>query len=56
MRLVAAAVVAEHTLDDDTTFSEPGDRVLEDLGRGLAGLVVAGLDVGDAGMVVDDGV
>ena len=50
---VAAAVVAEHALDGDATLGEPGNRVLEHVGRGFLGLVVAGLDVGDAGVVVD---
>ena len=54
--LVAAAVVADHALDGDAAISEPGDRVLEDGDRGLFGLVVVGFDVGDAGVVVDDGV
>ncbi len=56
VRLVAAAVVGQDPLDGDTAVGEPGDRILEDVGRGLFGLVFAGLDVGDAGVVVDDGV
>jgi hypothetical protein len=56
VRLVAATVVAEHPVDVDAAVSDPGDRVAQDLGRGLLGLVVAGLDLGDSGVVVDDGV
>ena len=51
---VAAAVVGQHALDGDTVLGEPGDRVLEDLGRGLLGFVVVGLDVGNPGVVIDD--
>ena len=40
----------------DAPFGEPGDRVAEHVGGGLLGLVVVGLDVGDTGVVVDDGV
>jgi hypothetical protein len=54
--LVAAAVVAEDSLEDDAAVGEPGDRVLEVVDGGLLGLVVARLDGGDEGVVVDGGV
>jgi hypothetical protein len=56
VRLVAAAVVGQHALDGDAAVGKPGHGVLEDLGRGFLGFVVVGLDVGDAGVVVDHGV
>jgi hypothetical protein len=56
MGLVAAAVVADHARHGDTPAGEPGDRVLEDRGRSLLRLVVVSLDVGDTGVVVDNGV
>jgi hypothetical protein len=55
-RSVAAAVVAEDASDCDAALGKPRNRVAQDLGSGLLGLLVAGLDVGDSGVVVDDGV
>jgi len=53
---VGGAVVGEHTLDGDASVGEPGDRSAQDADRGGGFLVGADLCVGDAGVVVDDGV
>lgn len=41
-------------MNGDAADDEPGDSVAQDLGHGLLGLIVAGLDVGDPGVVVED--
>lgn len=53
--LSGAVVVAEHTLHHHAAVGELDDSVLQDVGRGLLDLVIVSLDVGDAGVVVDDG-
>lgn len=52
--LLATAVVTEHPMNGDAADDEPGDSVAQDLGHGLLGLIVADLDVGDPGVVVED--
>ena len=56
MGSVATAVVGQDTFDGDAALCEPGNSVAQDLDRGVLGLVLAGLDLGDAGVIVDDGV
>jgi hypothetical protein len=47
VRPIAAAVVGEHAVDGDAALGEPGHRMAQDLGGGLLGFVIMGLDVGD---------
>jgi len=54
--LVGGAVVGEHPLDCDTALGEPGNSSLQDADRGDRLLVGVDLCVGDAGVVIDDGV
>jgi hypothetical protein len=56
VRLVGRSVVGEHAFDGDTAVGEPGDSPLQHTDGGVGLLVGADLGVGDAGVVVDDGV
>lgn len=56
MGSVATPVVCHDTFDGDAALSEPGNAVAQDLDCGVFGLVFAGLDAGNASVVVDDGV
>ena len=53
---VGGAVVGQDAFDGDAAVGEPGDRAAQDPDRGGGLLVVVDLDVGDPGVVVDDGV
>ena len=56
VRPIIPAVVLEDPLDGDASLVEPLDSSYQDRGRGECGFVVVDLGVGDAGVVVDDGV
>ena len=56
MRLVGAAIVGQDPLDGGPVGVEPLNSPHQYGGRGEGGFVVVDLGVGDAGMVVDDGV
>lgn len=56
VRAVRAAVVGQDPLNGHPACVEPLDGPNEDRGGGEGGFVVVDLGVGDAGMVVDDGV
>ena len=56
VQLVGGAVVREDTFDGDAAVGEPGHCSTEDTDRGFGSLVGADLGVGEAGVVVDDGV
>ena len=53
---VAGTVVGEDAFHADTTNGEPGNCSAQDGSGGRPGLVVMDLGVGDAGVVIDDGV
>jgi hypothetical protein len=53
---VAAAVVGEHSLDRDAALVEPRHRSIEHADRGGGLLIGADLGIGQAGLVIDDGV
>ena len=53
---IGRSVVGEDPFDGDAVVSEPCDGAFEHADRGDCLLVRADLDVGDAGVVVDDGV
>lgn len=54
--LVGGAVVGEDPFDGDAVGGEPGDGSAQHSDRGGRGFVVVDLGIGDAGVVVDDGV
>jgi hypothetical protein len=56
VRAVAAAVVGENSLNDHPALGKPGHGTTEDSSGRLFGFVVVDLDVGDPGVVIDDGV
>ena len=54
--LVGGSVVGENALDGDSVVSEPGNGAFEYSDGGDSPLIGADLEVGDEGLVVDDGV
>ena len=56
VRPVGTAVVRKDPLDGDAPLVEPLDGLDQDSGGGEGGFVVVDLSVGDAGVVIDDGV
>jgi hypothetical protein len=53
---VGGAVVGEDPVNGDAAVREPGHGPQQDPDGGRCGLVVVDLGVGDAGVIVDDGV
>jgi len=56
MRSVGGAAVGQDAFDGHAAGGEPGDSPVQDCGRGDRGFVGVDFGVGDAGVVVDDGV
>lgn len=56
VRAVAGAVVGEDAFDGDALVGEPGCRAAQDTDGGFGAFISVHLDVGDAGVVLDDGV